>query len=233
MFDKKKQITPATEGAKTVTPGKEAEAKTTAEKPKGEKLPKPRPVPGPVEKRLVTEYKMDAGIVLLLKAVVRRRPQAEEAFDYRVYDEADAEANGVKIQSYTSLDGHPELILYDGWFDERTKHVEMTERKKLNCDTHLFTEAEIQQKIEALSKPGETVFFFQSRGPAVGGPLGRGAAIVELSPADAAKKQKKYTLYTANVINMEPAASRQKFFGSDKAKDVAKWLKGAHEKRMY
>ncbi len=35
------------------------------------------------------------------------------------------------------------------------------------------------------------IFFYQARGPAVGGPLGRGAAIVEINPNSSGKKEKK------------------------------------------
>jgi len=97
----------------------------------------------------------------------------------------------------------------------------------------LFTETEIQQKIEALAEPGSTTFFYQARGPAVGGPLGRGAAIVELNPDYLTKKGRKYIVYTANVVGMEPAGKRQKLFGSNKPKEIAKWIKEAHHKRAY
>ena len=93
--------------------------------------------------------------------------------------------------------------------------------------------AEILQRIEALSEPGSQVFFYQARGPAVGGPLGRGAAVVELNPDYLTKKGKKYIIYTANVVGMEPVSKRQKLYDSNKPKDIAKWVKTAHHKRAY
>ena len=200
--------------------------------PKVEKLPGPKPMPGLVEKHLIAEYKMDPGLAQILKSVVRRSPKAEKALDCRIFDESEAEAREVQIKDYTSLDEHPELILYEGWFDDESKHVELEEKKKLIYDVPLFTETEILQKIEALSEPGSTVFFYQARGPAVGGPLGRGAAIVELNPNYPAKG-KKYIIYTANVVGTEPAPNRQKLFDSNKPKDIAKWVKEAHHKRAY
>jgi hypothetical protein len=201
--------------------------------PKVEKLPGPRPIPGLVEKRLIADYKMDPDLVHIFKTVVRRSPKAENAFDYRIFDESEAEANEVKIKDYTYLDGHPELILYEGWFDDGSKQVELVEKKRVSCDILLFTETEIQQKIEALSEPGSSVFFYQARGPAVGGPLGKGAAIVELNPNYPAKKGKKYIIYTANVVGMEPVSNKQKLYDSNKPKEIAKWIKEAHQKRMY
>jgi hypothetical protein len=200
--------------------------------PKVEKLPGPRKIPGVVEKHLVNEYKMDAGLVQLLKAVVRKRPQAEGAFDCRIFDGSEAEAGEVGIADYNSLNEHPELILYEGWFNEDAKQVEMAERKKISFDVPLFTEAEIRQRIEGLSEPGKTVFFYQNAGPARGGPLGMGAAVVELSPSYP-KKGKKYVIYTTNVVGMEPVGNKNKLFDSDKSKDIAKWVKEAHNKRLY
>jgi len=210
--------------------------KTVIEKPpqpKVEKLPGPKPIPSLVEKHLIAEYKMDPDLVRILKAVVRRSPKAEKAFDCRIFDQSEAEASELQIKDYTSLDEHPELILYEGWFDDGTKRVELEEKKKLIYDVPLFTETEIQQKIEALTEPGSTVFFYQARGPAAGGPLGRGAAIVELNPNYPAKKGKKYIIYTTNVVGMEPVANKQKLYDSNKPKDIAKWVKEAHHKRAY
>jgi len=51
--------------------------------PKVEKLPGPKPIPGLVEKHLIAEYKMEPDLVRLLKAVVRRSPKAEKAFDFQ------------------------------------------------------------------------------------------------------------------------------------------------------
>jgi len=210
--------------------------KTVMEKPpqpKVEKLPGPKPILGLVVKHLIAEYKMEPDLAQILKAVVRRSPKAGKAFDCRIFDEAEAEAREMQIKDYTSLDGHPELILYEGWFDEQSKGVELEEKKKVIFDTPLFTEIEILRKIEALTEPGSTVFFYQARGPAVGGPLGRGAAIVELNPDYLTKKGRKYIIYTANVVGMEPVSKRQKLYDSNKPKDIAIWVKGAHHKRAY
>jgi len=211
MFGKKKQmaVAPVSEGAAVGVP-----TQPKAEKARVERLQGPKQIPELVERHLITEYKMDADLVRIFKAVVRKRPEAERAFDYRIFDESEAEASEIQIKDYTALDEHPDFILYEGWFDEKSKHVELKERKKVSYDTPLFSETELQQKIEALSQPGSTVFFYQARGPAAGGPLGRGAAIVELNPDYPGKKGKKYTLYTASVVGMEPIAKRHKLFDS-------------------
>jgi hypothetical protein len=239
MFWKRKQVAavPVSPGATTAaTPPAikvEATPHKRVEKPKVEKLSGPRQIPGVVEKYLISEYKMDTDIVRILKSVIRRRPQAERAFDCRIFDEAEAEANEVKINDYNTLNQYPDLILYEGWFDEDSKRVELKEKKKVNYNVPLFTEAEILRKIQALSESSSTVFFYQSSGPAVGGPLGRGTAVVQLNPNYPGKKAKKYIIYTTNVVGMEPSAKCNKLFDSDKPKEIANWVAQGHHKRMY
>ncbi|MEI9478565.1 MAG: hypothetical protein WCO26_18630, partial [Deltaproteobacteria bacterium] len=139
----------------------------------------------------------------------------------------------LQVKDYTSLYECPDLIIYEGWFDEGAKQVKLEEKKKVNWDTPIFTQAEIQQKIEALKEPGNTVFFYTARGGRHGGPLGMGAAVIELNPNYPGKKQRKYIAYTADVIDMQPVGKGDKIFDSDKPKDIAHWIKGAHNKREY
>ena len=196
------------------------------------KLSGPKEIPGPVQNYLVAERKMDPDLVKLLKAV-ERKSATGATFNVRVFDNSEAIAKKVQVKDYTSLDECPDLIIYEGWFDEGAKQVKLEEKKKVNFDTPIFTQAEIQQKIEALKEPGNTVFFYLARGGKNGGPLGMGAAVIELNPNYPGKKQRKYIAYTADVIDMQPVGTGDKIFDSDKPKDVARWVKEAHHKRMY
>jgi len=196
------------------------------------KLSGPKEIPGPVQNYLVAERKMDPDLVKLLKAV-ECKSTTGATFNIRVFDNSEAIAKNVQVKDYTSLDECPDLIIYEGWFDEGAKQVKLEEKKKVNWDTPIFTQAEIQQKIEALREPGSTVFFYMARGIKSGGPLGMGAAVVELNPNYPGKKQKKYIVYTANVTDMQPVGKGDKGFEVDKPKDIARWVKEAHHKRMY
>jgi hypothetical protein len=201
-------------------------------KEKEGKLPGPKEIPGLVQNHLVAERKIDPDLVRILKAVVCGSPKGGKAFDIRIFDGSEAGVKKIQVKDYTSLDEHPDLIIYEGWFDETAKQVEL-EEKKVIPDTTILTEAEIQQRIEALSEPGSTVFFYMARGPNTGGPLGMGCAVIELNPNYLEKKGKKYILYTADVIDMQPVGKGQKLFDSNKPKDVARWIKDAHHKRRY
>jgi len=198
-----------------------------------EKLGKPQVIPGLVQKHLVANYKLPPNWAPFLKAVIRRSVSEETASDIRVFDESEALASKVQVNDYTTLDGHPDLILYEGRFNETSKQVELVERKKANWDTPIFTQDQIQQKIEALSQPGSTVFFYLARGSTHGGPLGMGAAVIELDPKHDQGKGKQYNIYTADVVNMQPVDKGQKLFNSKKPKDIAKWVKSSHEGRMF
>lgn len=197
----------------------------------GGKAPGPRGIPGVVQDYLVTGGKLDSDLAGILKAVVKGRPNEEKAFDIRIFDDSEAKVKKILVQDYDSLTEHPELTIYEGWFNEAAKQVELAEKKAMPSVT-IFTEAEIQQKIEALTEPGSTTFFYQARGPAKGGPLGMGCAVVELNP-NYPKKGKKYNIYTADVVDMQPVDEWQRLYDSNKAKSVASWVKEAHTKRSY
>jgi hypothetical protein len=189
-------------------------------------------IPGSVQNYLVAEKKMDPVLVKFLRAV-ERKSTTGATFNIRVFDNSEAIAKKVEVKDYTSLDECPDLILYEGWFDEGAKQVQLEEKKKVNWDTPIFTPAEIQQKIEALKEPGDTVFFYAARGGKHGGPLGMGAAVIELNPNFPGQKQKKYNVYTVDVIDMQPVGKGDNSFEFDKPKDIARWVKNIHDKRAY
>jgi hypothetical protein len=94
----------------------------------------------------------------------------------------------------------------------------------------IFSEKEIYDKIVGLTEPGSTVYFYLSGSPAAGGPLGRGAAVVEVNPAYPGKKQKKYNVYVDDVNVEQLAGKKQRLFDSDSPKEIAQWIKDRHYK---
>jgi hypothetical protein len=244
MFWKKKQMVevPVAASSRTaiplattpVTAKVQMPSKMKEEGSKAAKLPGPREIPDPVQRCLITEYKMDPDLATILKSVVRKNAEGEKSYDIRIFDEAESLVKKVDVKNYSTLDDYPSLILYEGSFDEQSKLVKLDERRKVNYDVPLLSGSEILNKIESMSEPGSTVFFYQARGPASGGPLGRGAAMVELNPEFQNKKQKRYILYTVNVDGMEPVlSSKDKLMQSDNSKELAKWIKEAHHERTY
>ena len=103
--------------------------KAATSEPKVEKLPGPKDVPDMVGGHLVTDFNQSPDRVWKLKAVKRRRQESRDAFDVRVFDDIEAATKKVKVQDYTSLDEHPELILFEGWFDPEARQVQLEEKK--------------------------------------------------------------------------------------------------------
>lgn len=96
---------------------------------KEEKLPGPKDVPETVGRHLIVKMHKDPDWIWSLKGVVKRRQaDTKTIFDFRVFDERDATSKSVRIKNYTTLDEHPELILFDGWFDKKTLQVHAKEK---------------------------------------------------------------------------------------------------------
>ena len=86
------------------------------------RLPGPKGIPGPVGSYMVVQMKKDPDWVWQLKGVVR--PAGEKKTFYcRVFSEAQVAQAGVKVKDWASLDDHPALILWEGYFDEKTNEV--------------------------------------------------------------------------------------------------------------
>lgn len=222
-------------GPKIIEPGQPEEKekiKLEMVKEKSEKLSGPRQLSGPVNKVLVGQYKIPSEMADLLKMVVVNRAGGEDIMDYRVFDPAEAEAKDLTVRNYHSLDDHPEMILHEGWFEKDSKKVELVEKRKMEYDVPIFSKEEIRNKIEELKEPGGTVFFYQDAGPAAGGPLGRGASVVELNP-NHPKHGKKYIVYSSNMFGKELIRERSRLWESNDPKKIAEWVKRSHSKRVY
>ena len=84
MFGKKKPDAAAVEPSKTAT----------------DELPKPRSIEELVGRQMVLDLKLDPDWVWQLRSVVRRRSGGAHRFDFRVFEEAQAAAKGVKIKNW-------------------------------------------------------------------------------------------------------------------------------------
>jgi len=194
-----------------------------------EKLPGPKNIPNFMGKYLTEKHEVESSRIWRLKALVRPSAKGGKVFDVRIFEDTEAVSNNVKVKNYTSLDQHPELLLFDGWFDEGSKEVALEAKRKV-VKVKIYKEKEILSQIEALTKPGSNFLFYLAGSPASGGPLGRGAAIVELNPNYPKHGEKKYVLYITNIEGTEPVGKRQKFLDSDKAKQLVNWIKERHFK---
>ncbi len=92
------------------------------------KLPKPKDILQPIGQSLVVDHHQDPDWVWHLKTVTRPVPGGTRE-EFRVFSAGMAAEQGVSIRDYTSLDGHPGLILYHGWLDKKARELEMFDSK--------------------------------------------------------------------------------------------------------
>lgn len=92
------------------------------------KLSGPKNIPEAVGRYLVVKLGKDPDWVWSLKAVVRQRPEANTAFDVRVFAVNQASAKNLNVKNFNSLDASPDLILFEGWYDKKTNKVDIKEK---------------------------------------------------------------------------------------------------------
>ena len=87
-----------------------------------EKLPGPKGITELAGRYMIVEGKKDPDLVWQLKAVIRPAGK-KEAFYCRVFSEGQVAQAGVNVKDWTSLDNHPDLILWEGYLDKKTNTV--------------------------------------------------------------------------------------------------------------
>ncbi len=236
MFWRKKKIEAATIEVSTAGTGTAAMgtastdgAPATPAVTKVEKLSGPKFLPDILNDYLIKKMGKETNWVRGLSMVIRPKSGGGKGFDVRIFAQYEASTSNAKIKDYTTLDQYPKLILFEGWFDKESKKVELEEKRVVPKVT-IYTEKEIQQKIEALNEKENKIHFFLASSPASGGPLGRGAALVELNPSYPAKGQKKYILTAVSVKETEPTAKGMRMFDTNDSKNIARWIKERHFK---
>jgi len=87
-------------------------------------LPKPKDLPNRVGIHLVTRLKLDPDWVWNLKGVVRPTTEKHN-YEIRIFDPQEAVISDVIVRDYNSLDDSPEMILFEGCFDNNTGWVDI------------------------------------------------------------------------------------------------------------
>lgn len=97
--------------------------------PEVDELPEPKDIPPQLATYLIVQRKVASSIVWDLKAAQHPRPDNKDIYDIRLYHWKAPHQKHVSVKNYHSLDKHPELILYEGWWDKK-QHVKYLEEKK-------------------------------------------------------------------------------------------------------
>jgi hypothetical protein len=89
----------------------------------------PKAIPDPVGQQLVVNHKEDPDWVWTLKSVMKPDERGDkDTFRIRVFAEHMAVATKVTIKDFTSLDAYPNMILYEGVFNKKTKAAKLERR---------------------------------------------------------------------------------------------------------
>ena len=91
----------------------------------GPKLAKPKEVPEPVGRKMVTGMKLDPDLVWSLKYVSRPMGDRRNASEFRIYNPDTALQKGIAVKNWTSLDDLPDLILYSGSYDKGSNSIDI------------------------------------------------------------------------------------------------------------
>lgn len=102
-----------------------------AKSPNLEKLTRPKEIPDRIGMHLVAELHKNPDWVWTLKAVERIKSESKQMADIRIFDPGRVVDARVEIKTFHSLDGHPELILYEGWMNKKTKEFQIQEITEL------------------------------------------------------------------------------------------------------
>lgn len=90
-------------------------------------LPKPKEIPEPIGRHLVVQKKMDPDFVWALKCALKPLATSQTEFDFRLYDPVAARDAGVAVTNFNALDTHPELVLFSGRYDRRSRQFDMAD----------------------------------------------------------------------------------------------------------
>ena len=93
------------------------------------RLPGPKGLPDVVGREIVTKLGGDPNKIWNFKAVIRPKEGEKDTFEVRVFNEAQAGSQKVAIKDYNSLTEHPELILYEGWFNKKMWQANIEKRQ--------------------------------------------------------------------------------------------------------
>lgn len=88
----------------------------------------PREIPQPVGQEIVVKLQGDPDSIWHLKAVMLPREVDKDTSEVRVFDASQAASRKVMVKNYNSLAEHPELILYEGWYNKKRGNAEIKKR---------------------------------------------------------------------------------------------------------
>jgi hypothetical protein len=98
-------------------------------------LPGPKGIPELAGRHMVVKENRNPDWVWRLKGVVRPAGK-KKTFYCRAFDEAQVAKAGLKVTDSTSLDEHPDLIIWEGYLDKETNEARREKFVKPSSASH-------------------------------------------------------------------------------------------------
>jgi hypothetical protein len=92
---------------------------------KSVKRTKPIQLPSEVGRHLVVDLQQEPDWVWRLRAVTSPKEEGGQTFWLRVFDPDTANARAFHHLTFEALNEHPDLVLFEGWYDKKTRKVEL------------------------------------------------------------------------------------------------------------
>ncbi|MFC1857117.1 hypothetical protein ACFL9U_03710 [Thermodesulfobacteriota bacterium] len=78
----------------------------------------------------ITQLRENPDLIWKLKWVVRHKPNEKNLLDFRIFSPSDTMSKNIDVTDYSCLDGHPDIVLFDGLFDKNSGMVQIRKTKK-------------------------------------------------------------------------------------------------------
>ena len=100
--------------------------------PPTSRLSGPKDIPESIGMYMVTTLKESPDLVWTLKAVMLDHVDPEYGKNIRIYDPSQTGVQRVVVKNYNTLEAHPGLILYEGWFNKKNRKFEIKQKTTIS-----------------------------------------------------------------------------------------------------
>ena len=80
-------------------------------------------------RELIVKLGKDPDWVWGLKSVLRQRQGEKDTYDVRVFNAHDTASRKIAVTNFNSFEAHPELILFEGWYNKKLRDVHVEEKE--------------------------------------------------------------------------------------------------------
>jgi hypothetical protein len=94
------------------------------------KLSRPKELPAAVGRELVVRFKQDPDWVWNLRCVMKPVEGEKHKFKVRIFSPRTISEKKIAVRDFHSLNDHPDVILYEAWFDKRNNDVRVEDHTK-------------------------------------------------------------------------------------------------------